>query len=340
MNNSLFDSDPRFQKKISISEDKVHIGLFLKSLSRQIEIELKADPQFYRDYIFIKFDNVECRNILDSLSCLYGTYWEKEKKKYILRQFVHGVKNHLPKDANQLERMRLTDHLQSQYEKLPDAMKASLYYSEENDRNATMKFNALPFGMKSDILQILSIKEQMNSNPKEELLELYRNPGNAVVGMRVIKQERNFADRVELSVGNLNASAAMTVPNVVKRVREQVSGLDPNNPNCQSYKSGDLTRVEKEKIKRQDEKYRELISVNASQITHPRLLKLFSLQAKETNFLTFTGDNFEKKNVRIVREPLCDALDGLCRTFPTLTWDIRKSGVVVVRIDYVDMPKR
>ncbi len=341
MSKDLFDKDSRFEKLVNFHEDAIHIKKLLQILSLKIGVKFYNDPQYYRDYVFIRIKDVECKDFLGAIANLYGTYWEKTSLGYALRRMSHGEEDTLAltrpgtrKIAEALSKARET------FEKMPSDVRRSLAFEE--NQNSRAMLDSLPSTLNADLkVGINAIREMQYSTFSPSVKRIFDDSKDIQIGFRITTSEKDSADRIEFQYFKGNSFYASSTRDTYGQIKARKKGFDVNNSVTKSYKIDMLSVSEIKKLKEKDESLNTLITLNLPKMFPSLMVKLISVQVPEQDFICTAKEDikypgFQKIGLKVFREPLHKTLDYLCRDYKYLVWDLRKSKIIVLRDKYFD----
>ncbi len=341
MSKDLFDKDSRFEKMVNFREDAIHIKKLLQILSRQIGVKFYNDPQYYRDYVFMRIKDVECKDFLGAIANLYGTYWEKTSLGYALRRMSHGEESTLALMRPESRKIsEAFSKIKETFDKMPSDVQKSLSFDE--DQNSKAFLNTLPSALNTDLKTGLdAIRDLHYSNFMSPVKKIFDNPQGVRIGLRVTTSEKKSVDDIEFQYYKDNHFYATSIRDIYGQIKAQKKGFDVNNPVTKNYKVDMLSVSEIKKLKEKDESLNTLITLNLPKMLPSQMVKLISMQVPEQNFICTAKEEvkypgFQKIGLKVFREPLHKTLDYLCRDYKYLAWDLRKSKIIVLRDKYFD----
>lgn len=330
-------TDPRLSSSASFKEDKILLRVFVKLLSKSTNIKLSIDYFYNNEYIFTRFTNQKTSTIMDSIAHLYGTYWEKTQNGYILRQFIHGIEGHLPKDPDDRRRMEALSDFLEKFEETSDNIKSKFNFSD--GKNPKMTFSQLPSNLRKDVIDVIEAQKTVQKNKDNPAVQkLYDNVDSLNLGFRVISSNQNPFRRMEFMGFRDNAFFSMSISDVPSQYKIQKSALTSRDPKIHSYRSTQMPSSEKAQFVKKDQLFNQTIDLKASYYTHPKLLSDIYNLTENMNIITFVWNfSMEKRTFNFRDTKISDIFRQMSRLYSDLEWDVTRNGVIVFRVNYIDM---
>jgi hypothetical protein len=332
---NILYKDKNLDKLISISESRIPLPDLLKLFSSLSGRKITSDPQFKKDYIAISCKNIKISNLMDGVSSIWLTYWEKQGDKYTLRKmFHHADASNVPGER---EREEGLDAFMQEMEKLPSNQKALLGFSE--GQNPNLKCKDLPAGMQESVAKI--VRAQITLHQSKRVKGLEANLSDCTVGFRILEPDDTNFRKTEFMIFRGTSFLSMQVPNIIEQKRIQDRAL--NSPNA--YHSRNNNRFSETEMKEKvisDPRLRKLVSLNTGTVNPHRAWMDLGSQVPELSFICYSylsSDDKGKIRLQFSHLPLKDAADKIVSAITKpyvncMRWELRRSGVMVLRANY------
>lgn len=336
----ILHSDPNLDTTLSINENHVLLLDILKILAVKSGRKITADIQFKKSFIALSCKKMKISDIMDGICTVWSTHWEKKGQTYILRQKAHNIAALIPNSLGERERLEGVDAFMQDVEKLPPAQKQRLLFEE--GRNPSLGYTDLPSSMQDSIGKVVNAQNLLT--PSKAGKTLQDNLAGASIGFRITNSSNNSFNQMELMIFKDHDFVSLSVPNILeqKRLQEQAE----RSPT--SYVAQKNQRFSDDEIKQKiqtDSRLRQRVSLNLGTVNYYRAWMELSRQVPDLDFICYSHlaptqalrGNFKFSNLTVK-----EAADAIARAIgnDALCWELRKSGMMVLRGRYGDDPHK
>lgn len=333
---TILDQDKGLLPKIYLKSDRIMLVEVLKILSEKSGRKITSDREFKNDFISICIKELSVADTMDAICALWSTYWERSSRGYVLRKFIHGASNLMPKDPAQLDQMVALDQFMQEFNKAPDRLKQTLNFSE--GINPSAKFNQLPISMRFLVEDVMKCQAKISSSTYTK--DLSNNLSGSKVGFRLKPDSNNKFTQMEMMIFNEGGSfSSISVTNLVETSRIQNEAM--KSPDC--YMSTKNQRQEDQDVPRlreSDKRLSALVSLNLPTVHFYRAWMDVAKQTPDLGFVCYSNiskDERGKARFKFDKLPLREAADLIAiQAKMSLCWELRKTGMMVLRVRYIE----
>jgi len=330
----VLERDPRLQKPVSLERTRTTVASLLRTLTREAGVKILAEERTAKQLVCASLPQVTTKDVMDAVASLYNTTWVKTGQEiYLLKDPVPEMEGLLPKNETQRAQARAGMDFVKASEKLPPQA-----WKERTDTGDgyRFKFSDLPTGMQNAVRRM--VEAQMDREEQEgatfppvngtKALPLPVSSSTLPASTVVLTKERQAGiDFYTVSVSGERGGFMMGFNNYEQLVsekqvhRDSAATYDPDKETAAPRTIAEDTRLS------------QPVSLHTGDSTLARSVQVLAHKTG-VPFITYGNYPFsEVRRIAISTTPLRKLLDDLTAQYPSRDWEMRNSGVVVVRAD-------
>ena len=318
-------NDKRLDAKYAHEPSSLKIAVFANNIKKSTRILASVDKnECYYDEYFIATKDSTFSDIMDATACIRrNRQWRRTgANTYLFEESIDAIRNVYGTrgDAIREKRFEILSQVFSEIEKNPALSGAFSARGISGDQiSPRMR------------LQLRDVVNNERSKQSETDLQY-----NISIGYSEMSQLRLAVERENISGANVY-QVMITIPDVCSYsisysdTESNKKSNSPSNKNILGRSQAPAFSYQQQK-KEIDQNFKDIrINLDARD---KRVIDIVALLHKSSplEFLCDKADDFrERSSLRLRNLPVDAAMDQICRIYPGVTWEYRKTGVLLVR---------